>query len=49
MKTKTVTVRLPMPIFETLEKEVRGRRQKTGEAATKADVIREALEAYLKK
>ncbi|SFI20593.1 hypothetical protein [Modicisalibacter xianhensis] len=49
METKTVTVRLPLPEFKKLDDLVRQRRQATGDAVTKSEVMREALADLIKR
>lgn len=48
MTTTTVhTVRLTPELTQRLESEAKRQRQATGDAVTKADIIRAALEHYL--
>lgn len=50
MKPKaTITVRVPEETRRALEELVRKRRRETGDAVPVSDLVREALEEYLKR
>ena len=45
----TISLRLPDSLANRLDEEVRRRRMADGSAASRADVVRQAIESYLKK
>jgi metal-responsive CopG/Arc/MetJ family transcriptional regulator len=45
----TISLRLPEDLAKRLDAEVKRRRMADGSAASRADVVRQAIEGYLKK